>query len=159
MSKVLVISYIEASSSPPCSSSRSPGPSGATSSKRRSGASRPAFRALRTFGTFRKPSKIPENPIKSHQKPSKTMKNPPFSPRTPPQTPSEATPPTPASPRGNFLCGHEGDADLAGLVQLHTGALGLWPRIPKSYLADYAQDGKAPLLTAQHWCTAPRKSR
>jgi len=54
----------------------------------------------------------------------------------------------------NFFCGKEGDRDLEMLVHLHTGSIGLWPRMPKSYLADFADDdGKMTLLEAQHRCT------
>ncbi|CAK9076715.1 Ubiquitin-like domain-containing protein [Durusdinium trenchii] len=54
----------------------------------------------------------------------------------------------------NFICGKEGDRDLEALVQLHVGAIGLWPRMPKAYLPDFSGEGMATnLLEAQHWCT------
>eukprot|EP00435_Cladocopium_sp_Y103_P047275 s1781_g13.t2 len=40
----------------------------------------------------------------------------------------------------NFFCGQEGDSDLESLVQLHVGAVGLWPRIAHSYLPELAED-------------------
>ncbi|OLP99176.1 hypothetical protein AK812_SmicGene18269 [Symbiodinium microadriaticum] len=38
----------------------------------------------------------------------------------------------------NFFCGRDGDPDLEVLVQLHSGAVGLWPRMPGMYLAGFA---------------------
>ena len=33
-----------------------------------------------------------------------------------------------------------GDSDLESLVQLHVGAVGLWPRMSHSYLPELAED-------------------
>jgi len=54
----------------------------------------------------------------------------------------------------NFICGKELDPDLAALVQLHTGAIGLWPMLPRTYLADYAAGDQTPrsLPEAQRRC-------
>lgn len=45
----------------------------------------------------------------------------------------------------NTVC-FPGDRDLEMLVHLHTGSIGLWPRMPKSYLADFADDDGKMLL-------------
>ena len=47
---------------------------------------------------------------------------------------------------GKWNTGRKGDRDLEMLVQLHTGSIGLWPRMPKSYLADFADDDGKMLL-------------
>lgn len=46
---------------------------------------------------------------------------------------------------GSTVC-FPGDRDLEMLVHLHTGSIGLWPRMPKSYLADFADDDGKMLL-------------
>lgn len=46
----------------------------------------------------------------------------------------------------NAFCGHAEDPDLASLVQLHAGSVGLWPMIPRTYLEGYA-GGQSQLLT------------
>merc|ERR1712151_475418 len=55
----------------------------------------------------------------------------------------------------NVFCGRINDPDLLALVQMHIGAVGLWPRMPGSYLAGFAGDDQRPLdlLRAQHVCT------
>jgi len=58
----------------------------------------------------------------------------------------------------NFICGQESDPDLQALVQLHTGAVGIWPMLPNMYLAGYpaaSADSEPPrnLLEAQQMCT------
>lgn len=54
----------------------------------------------------------------------------------------------------NFFCGQEGDSDLESLVQLHVGAIGLWPRMAHSYLPELAEDDtQRSFLEAQHRCT------
>mmetsp|Transcript_67402 Transcript_67402/g.158003 ORF Transcript_67402/g.158003 Transcript_67402/m.158003 type:complete len:450 (+) Transcript_67402:61-1410(+) len=55
----------------------------------------------------------------------------------------------------NFFCGRDGDPDLEVLVQLHSGAVGLWPRMPGMYLAGFAgrDEHTWGLLEAQHACT------
>ncbi|CAE7938570.1 unnamed protein product, partial [Symbiodinium necroappetens] len=55
----------------------------------------------------------------------------------------------------NFFCGRDGDPDLEVLVQLHLGAVGLWPRMPGMYLAGFAgrDQHTSGLLEAQHACT------
>ncbi|CAE8646124.1 unnamed protein product [Polarella glacialis] len=55
----------------------------------------------------------------------------------------------------NLFCGRDGDPDLEALVQLHSGAVGLWPRMPRTYLAGFAGDDPRPtsLVEARHLCT------
>ncbi|CAE7767398.1 unnamed protein product, partial [Symbiodinium pilosum] len=55
----------------------------------------------------------------------------------------------------NFFCGRNGDPDLEVLVQLHAGAIGIWPRMPRTYLAGFAGGDQrfGGLLEAQHACT------
>jgi len=58
----------------------------------------------------------------------------------------------------NVVCGEEDDIDLESLVQLHSGAVGLWPFLPRSYLARYASEDERgqtprPLHQAQEFCT------
>mmetsp|Transcript_154391 Transcript_154391/g.474522 ORF Transcript_154391/g.474522 Transcript_154391/m.474522 type:complete len:147 (+) Transcript_154391:425-865(+) len=58
----------------------------------------------------------------------------------------------------NAVCGREADVDLSSLVQLHSGAVGLWPFLPDTYLSGLAAEdaeGQAPrpLFEAQQLCT------
>lgn len=55
----------------------------------------------------------------------------------------------------NVFCGLEDDPDLAALVQLHVGAIGLWPMLPGTYLEGFAGDSEAPvdLAAARALCT------
>eukprot|EP00929_Paragymnodinium_shiwhaense_P092298 TRINITY_DN52171_c0_g1_i1.p1 TRINITY_DN52171_c0_g1~~TRINITY_DN52171_c0_g1_i1.p1 ORF type:complete len:485 (+),score=91.84 TRINITY_DN52171_c0_g1_i1:114-1568(+) len=55
----------------------------------------------------------------------------------------------------NLFCAEEEDPDLEALVQLHTGAVGLWPAIPATYLPGFADGDEAEyeLFVAQQRCT------
>mmetsp|Transcript_47016 Transcript_47016/g.130995 ORF Transcript_47016/g.130995 Transcript_47016/m.130995 type:complete len:497 (-) Transcript_47016:28-1518(-) len=54
----------------------------------------------------------------------------------------------------NLVCGLEVDPDLRALVQLHASAVGIWPMLPKTYLAGYVDGEERPrsLKEAQHAC-------
>lgn len=49
----------------------------------------------------------------------------------------------------NLFCGVEGDPDLASMVQLHAGAVGLWPMLRRTYLQSIAGDDGAPRAFAE----------
>eukprot|EP00928_Gymnodinium_smaydae_P042894 TRINITY_DN28844_c0_g2_i1.p1 TRINITY_DN28844_c0_g2~~TRINITY_DN28844_c0_g2_i1.p1 ORF type:complete len:551 (+),score=115.80 TRINITY_DN28844_c0_g2_i1:165-1655(+) len=55
----------------------------------------------------------------------------------------------------NLVCGLEEDDDLAALVQMHSGAVGLWPMLPRTFLEGYASEEEMkprPLAEAQQLC-------
>mmetsp|Transcript_44807 Transcript_44807/g.135820 ORF Transcript_44807/g.135820 Transcript_44807/m.135820 type:complete len:255 (+) Transcript_44807:375-1139(+) len=54
----------------------------------------------------------------------------------------------------NAICGREADQDLEALVQLHSGIVGLWPMLPRTYLAGFASADRTPqsLSGAQQLC-------
>jgi len=54
----------------------------------------------------------------------------------------------------NLFCGHEDDSDLDALLQLHSGSVGLWPRLPRTFLEGFAGGDDTPytFTRARHRC-------